>query len=122
MEKYDVCVIGGGPSGYAAAMRAVDFEKKVLLIEKEKIGGAGIHNGALSSKTWWELSREAYALRKHCKMTNLPPPVHNFDTLKNEVQKAVDTRRGLLEHHMHNINVSSDGEYLYYAFLDYYVR
>ncbi len=29
MERYEVCVIGGGPSGYAAAMRAVDFGKKV---------------------------------------------------------------------------------------------
>ena len=32
MEKYDLCVIGGGPSGYAAAMRAVDFGKTVLLV------------------------------------------------------------------------------------------
>jgi len=30
MEKYDLCVIGGGPAGYAAAMRAIDFGKKVL--------------------------------------------------------------------------------------------
>ena len=28
MEKYDLCIIGAGPSGYAAAMRAVDFGKK----------------------------------------------------------------------------------------------
>ena len=31
MDRYDLCVLGGGPSGYAAAMRAVDFGKKVLL-------------------------------------------------------------------------------------------
>jgi len=46
MEKYDLCVIGAGPSGYAAAMRAIDFGKKVVLIEKDKIGGAGLYNGA----------------------------------------------------------------------------
>lgn len=28
MEKYDLCIIGAGPSGYAAAMRSVDFGKK----------------------------------------------------------------------------------------------
>ena len=50
MDRYDLCVLGGGPSGYAAAMRAVDFGKKVLLIEKDKLGGAGIYDGALSSK------------------------------------------------------------------------
>jgi dihydrolipoamide dehydrogenase len=57
-EKYDICIIGGGPAGYAAAMRAIDFGKKVLLIEKDKVGGAGIYNGALSSKTLWELSEK----------------------------------------------------------------
>ena len=115
MEKFDVCVIGGGPAGYAAAMRAVDFKKRVLLVEKEKIGGAGIHNGALSSKTWWELSREAYALRTHCKSTNVPSPEHNFQILKDEVNKAVEKRRGLLEHHMHNINLNSHGEYFHFV-------
>jgi dihydrolipoamide dehydrogenase len=58
MEKFDLIILGGGPSGYAALMRAMDFGKKVCLIEKEKIGGAGIHNGALSSKTLWELSEK----------------------------------------------------------------
>ena len=41
MEEYDLCVIGAGPSGYAAAMRAIDFGKKVVLIEKDKIGVLG---------------------------------------------------------------------------------
>ena len=56
MDKYDLIVIGGGPAGYAAAMRGIDFGKKVCLIEKSRIGGAAIYNGALSSKTLWELS------------------------------------------------------------------
>ena len=38
MDKYDLCIIGAGPSGYAAAMRAVDFGKRVVLIEKDKVG------------------------------------------------------------------------------------
>ncbi|UTW60914.1 NAD(P)/FAD-dependent oxidoreductase [bacterium SCSIO 12741] len=61
--RYDVCVIGGGPSGIAAAMRSIDLGKKVLLIEKHKVGGAGVFNGALSSKTLWELS-ENYKIAK----------------------------------------------------------
>ena len=36
MEKFDICIIGAGPSGYAAAMRALDVGLKVLLIEKNK--------------------------------------------------------------------------------------
>ena len=31
LEKYDLCIIGAGPAGYAAAMRAVDFGKKSYL-------------------------------------------------------------------------------------------
>jgi dihydrolipoamide dehydrogenase len=37
-------------------MRTLDFGKNVCLVERQKPGGAGIHNGALSSKTLWELS------------------------------------------------------------------
>jgi len=56
MEKFDLIVLGAGPAGYAAAMRGIDFGKKVCLIETKKVGGAGVYNGALSSKTLWELS------------------------------------------------------------------
>lgn len=58
MDKYDLIVIGGGPAGYAAAMRGIDFGKRVCLIEKERIGGAGVYNGALSSKTLWEVANK----------------------------------------------------------------
>ncbi|MDR0803113.1 NAD(P)/FAD-dependent oxidoreductase [Fluviicola sp.] len=58
MENFDLVVIGGGPAGYAAAMRGIDFGKRVCLIEKDRIGGAGIYNGALSSKTLWEISQK----------------------------------------------------------------
>ena len=45
MNKYDLVIIGAGPAGYAAAMRALDFKKKTLLIEKNRVGGAGVTNG-----------------------------------------------------------------------------
>ena len=63
MDKFDLCVIGGGPSGYAATIRALDFGKRVLLIEKNRVGGAGVFNGALSSKTLWEMS-ESYKITR----------------------------------------------------------
>jgi dihydrolipoamide dehydrogenase len=56
--SYDLCVIGCGPSGFAAAMRAFDFGKHVCIIENDEIGGAGVRWGALASKTMWELSRD----------------------------------------------------------------
>lgn len=75
MNAYDVVVIGAGPSGFAAAMRAVDFGKNVLLIERGKLGGAGVHDGALSSKTMWERSRDYLRQtidRRRCSLPNEP--------------------------------------------------
>src|SRR5688500_14560101 len=57
-NKFDVCIIGSGPGGFAAAMRAFDFGKRVLLVEGGNIGGAGIMHGAMTSKTLWELSKD----------------------------------------------------------------
>lgn len=105
--KYDLIVIGAGPSGYAAAMRALDFKKKVLLVEKNRVGGAGITNGALSSKTWWELSREAAAFRKSLKRYNISVPSISYREIQNEVQKAVAERKDMLEEHMEQLKNSS---------------
>jgi dihydrolipoamide dehydrogenase len=100
MEKYDLVVVGGGPSGYAAAMRALDFKKKTLLVEKDKIGGAGVTNGALSSKTWWELSRETASFRKNLHRFNLEEPTINYKEIQDEVRRAVDERKSMLNEHM----------------------
>jgi len=56
--KYDVCVIGCGPAGFAAAMRSYDFGNHVCIVEGNYVGGAGLADGALSSKTMWELSKD----------------------------------------------------------------
>lgn len=104
MNKYDLVVIGAGPSGYAAAMRGLDFKKKTLIIERNRVGGAGITNGALSSKTWWELSREASAFRKSLKRYNIPVPSINYSEIQSEVKRAVAERKGLLEEQMSKLS------------------
>ena len=100
MEKYDLVVIGAGPSGYAAAMRALDFKRKTLLIEKDKVGGAGVTNGALSSKTWWELSREVASFRKNLRKFNIDIPEISYREIQQEVRDAVHERKSMLEDHM----------------------
>lgn len=86
MEKYDLCVIGGGPAGYAAAMRAIDFGKRVLLVEKSKLGGAGIYDGALSSKTMWELSTRYKKVQDDLGKEK----GRNFDMTFSEVKEAIN--------------------------------
>ncbi len=48
---YDVAIIGGGPAGYTAAIRAAEFGLKVALIEKtDKLGGTCLHVGCVPTK------------------------------------------------------------------------
>ena len=114
MEKFDLIVIGAGPSGYAAAMRSLDFRKRTLLIEKSHIGGAGVTNGALSSKTWWELSRETASFRKNLKRFNIKVPSINYKEIQAEVQRAVLERTGMLEEHMKLMESSHLADLLIY--------
>ncbi len=100
MDRYDLVVIGAGPAGFAAAMRSLDFKKKTLLVEKNRIGGAGVTNGALSSKTLWELSREVAAFRKSLNRYNIEAPSVHYAEIHAEVKKAVQERKGLLEEQM----------------------
>jgi len=112
MENYDLVVIGAGPSGYAAAMRAVDFKKKTLLIEKNRLGGAGVTNGALSSKTWWELSRETSLFRKNLKRFNLEAPSINYKEIQSEIRRAVEERKSMLEDHIRLMHDSAHANLL----------
>jgi dihydrolipoamide dehydrogenase len=48
--QYDIIVIGGGPAGYAAAIRAGQLKKRVLCIEKENLGGTCLNWGCIPTK------------------------------------------------------------------------
>ena len=103
MEHFDLCIIGAGPSGYAAAMRAVDFNKKILLIEKNRLGGAGIFDGALSSKTFWEISKEYSSFSRKMIHYGLPMPPVKFSNILKEVTDAVQERSEQLEEHLKRV-------------------
>jgi len=46
----DIVVLGGGSGGYAAALRAAELGKSVVLIEKDKVGGTCLHRGCIPTK------------------------------------------------------------------------
>lgn len=52
--QYDIIVIGGGPAGYAAAIRAGQLKKRVLCIEKENLGGTCLNWGCIPTKALLE--------------------------------------------------------------------
>jgi dihydrolipoamide dehydrogenase len=47
---YDIVVIGGGPAGYAGAIRAAQLKKRVLCIERDKLGGICLNWGCIPTK------------------------------------------------------------------------
>lgn len=52
MSNYDLVVIGAGPGGYVAAIRAAQLGKKVAVVEKKQLGGTCLNAGCIPSKTF----------------------------------------------------------------------
>ena len=70
MEEYDLIVIGSGPAGEKAAVKAAYYGYSVALVEKETMyGGAGTNTGTLPSKT---LKETALKLLVYTGTHNLP--------------------------------------------------
>jgi dihydrolipoamide dehydrogenase len=103
-SAWDLCVLGAGPAGYAAAMRAHDLGKRVLLVERERVGGAGIHSGALSSKTMWHLSNDFAVARSTDRGYRAPGGVDvSYTSVIESVRTAVAERRALLERQLEGL-------------------
>ncbi len=50
--RYDVAVIGGGPAGYVAAIRAAQLGARVILFERDAVGGTCLNRGCIPTKTY----------------------------------------------------------------------
>ena len=69
-EKFDVVVIGGGPGGYAAAIRCAQKGAGVALIEKDAMGGTCLNRGCIPSKALLA-SAHFLTLAKHAPLMGL---------------------------------------------------
>ncbi len=59
--KTDICIIGGGPGGYVAALRAAQLGAQVTLVEREHLGGVCLNVGCIPTKALLR-SAEVYQL------------------------------------------------------------
>ncbi len=92
-QPFDLCIIGCGPGGFAAATRALDLGKHVCIVEGDEIGGAGVMWGALGSKTMWELAKDyaiAAKVDRGYRATGLSV---DFSAMRTTVMQAVKEKQ-----------------------------
>jgi dihydrolipoamide dehydrogenase len=93
MKNFDLVIIGSGPAGFSAAMRALDYHKRVCIIETDQIGGAGIMNGALLSKTLWELSADYFVASQVNRGYRASGLTVDFNEVRKTVIRAAKERQ-----------------------------
>ncbi|MCX4239456.1 dihydrolipoyl dehydrogenase family protein [Paraliomyxa miuraensis] len=109
MTDFDVCVIGAGPAGFAAAMRLWDFGQKVCLVERGRVGGTGVHNGALSSKTLWELSCDYRRARRRDRGYVATDLQVHFDAVMQVVEEATGAKVEQMKRQLRELAPREDG-------------
>jgi dihydrolipoamide dehydrogenase len=90
-EKRDIVIIGGGPGGYLAAMRAAQLKKNVTLIDQDRVGGTCINYGCIPTKY---LLHQTKILKEVAGTKTLEGPVGeirlNWKRIQVERQEVVD--------------------------------
>lgn len=106
--KYDIAILGGGPGGYVAAIKAAQLGAKVALIEKDKLGGTCLNWGCIPTKA---LVRSAEVYKDFSKAEengfNIPYLAFDWSKIQFRKNKIVKRLVGGIEHLMdvHSIDV-----------------
>ncbi|MBE0682228.1 MAG: dihydrolipoyl dehydrogenase [Anaerolineales bacterium] len=87
-ENFDVVVIGAGPAGYVAAIRAAQLKQKVAIVDKQWMGGVCLNVGCIPSKSLLKNAEVAHTLRERGKDFGF-----SFDNLKLDYSVAVKRSR-----------------------------
>ncbi|WBU62982.1 dihydrolipoyl dehydrogenase [Paracoccus aerodenitrificans] len=88
-QSFDVIVIGAGPGGYVAAIRAAQLGMKVACVEREHLGGICLNWGCIPTKALLR-SAEVYHLMERAKDFGLSADKFDYD-----IEKVVERSRGV---------------------------
>src|SRR5512136_1974113 len=87
-DNFDVVVIGAGPAGYVAAIRAAQLGQKTAIVDKQWLGGVCLNVGCIPSKALLKNAEVAETLRERGKEFGF-----SFDNLKLDYSVAVKRSR-----------------------------
>ena len=87
-DTYDVVVIGAGPAGYVAAIRATQLGQKTAIVDKQWLGGVCLNVGCIPSKALLKNAEVAHTLRERGKEFGF-----SFDNLTLDYPVAVKRSR-----------------------------
>ncbi|HXH75962.1 MAG TPA: FAD-dependent oxidoreductase, partial [Bacteriovoracaceae bacterium] len=62
-KSFDVIVLGAGPGGYVAAIRASQLGKKVAIIEADKLGGVCLNRGCIPTKALLKSAHSVHEIK-----------------------------------------------------------
>jgi dihydrolipoyl dehydrogenase len=86
-EGYDIAIVGGGPGGYVAALRAAQLGARVALVEKDRVGGTCLLRGCIPTKALLQ-SAELYTLLKDAEELGIVTKQLGFDWTAAQRRKA----------------------------------
>ncbi len=89
VETFDLVVVGGGPGGYVAAIRASQLKMKVALVERENLGGICLNWGCIPTKALLRASEINHLLH------DLDAYGFAADNIRFDFQKVVKRSRGV---------------------------
>ncbi|MGD0541544.1 MAG: dihydrolipoyl dehydrogenase [Tepidisphaeraceae bacterium] len=100
-SNFDLIVIGAGPGGYTAAIRAAQLGLKVACVERESLGGTCLNIGCIPSKALLDTSYRFYDLTHHLARRGIKAPGASIDlaammTFKDDVVKKMTNGVGYL--------------------------
>jgi dihydrolipoamide dehydrogenase len=90
MERFDVCVIGGGPAGYVGALKSSLNGLKVAIIEKERVGGTCLNRGCIPTKVLYSKAKYLSKLKSPEKGFSIERYNINYEEIINYKNKVVD--------------------------------
>ena len=63
-QVHDLAILGGGPAGYATALRATQLGLDVALVEEKEVGGTCLHRGCVPTKAWLQAAKTRTTVAK----------------------------------------------------------